>query len=68
MRTWKEVIKEASAAEIRRAGEAALRDERKKNKEEKTQKANLLIRIIWKNNLNLRRKNTKHKKKHKSKE
>jgi len=38
MRTWKEVIKEATAAEIRRAGEAALRDERKKNKEEKTQK------------------------------
>ena len=38
MRTWKEVIKEASAAEIKRAGEAALRDERKKNKEEKTQK------------------------------
>ena len=36
MRTWKEVIKEATAAEIRRAGEAALRDERKKNKEEKT--------------------------------
>jgi len=38
MRTWNEVIKEATAAEIRRAGEAALRDERKKNKEEKTQK------------------------------
>lgn len=38
MRTWKEVIKEATAAEIRRAGEAALRDERKKNKEEKTTK------------------------------
>ena len=36
MRTWKEVIKEATAAEIKRAGEAALRDERKKNKEEKT--------------------------------
>ena len=65
MRTWKEVIKEASAAEIRRAGEAALRDERKKNKEDR---ANLLIWIIWKNNLNLRRKNTKHKKKHKLKE
>lgn len=38
MRTWKEVIKEATAAEIRRAGEAALRDERKKNKEEKITK------------------------------
>jgi hypothetical protein len=39
MRTWKEIIKEATAAEIRRAGEAALRDERNKNKVEKTQKA-----------------------------
>lgn len=39
MRTWKEIIKEATAAEIRRAGEAALRDERKKNKTEKTKKA-----------------------------
>ena len=38
MRTWKEVIKEATAAEIRKAGEAALRDERNKNKEEKTTK------------------------------
>ena len=38
MRTWKEVIKEATAAEIKRAGEAALRDERKKNKAEKTTK------------------------------
>lgn len=38
MRTWKEVIKEATAAEIQVAGKAALRDERKKNKEEKTQK------------------------------
>ncbi len=38
MRTWKEVIKEATAAEIRKAGEAALRDERNKNKDEKTQK------------------------------
>jgi hypothetical protein len=32
MRTWKEIIKEATAAEIRRAGEAALRDERMKNR------------------------------------
>ena len=32
MRTWKEIIKEATAAEIRRAGEAALRDEKMKNR------------------------------------
>ena len=32
MRTWKEIIKEATAAEIRRAGEAALRDEKTKNR------------------------------------
>jgi hypothetical protein len=32
MRTWKEIIKEATADEIRRAGEAALRDERMKNR------------------------------------
>ena len=38
MRTWKEVIKEATAAEIRRAGEAALRAEREKNKAEKITK------------------------------
>jgi len=38
MRTWKEVIQEATAAEIKRAGEAALRDERNKNKAEKITK------------------------------
>lgn len=38
MRTWKEVIKEATAAEIRRAGEAVLRAEREKNKAEKITK------------------------------
>ena len=32
MRTWKEIIKEATDAEIRRAGEAALRDEKMKNR------------------------------------
>jgi hypothetical protein len=32
MRTWKEIIKEATAAEIRRAGEAALRAERMENR------------------------------------
>ncbi len=38
MRTWKEVIQEATSAEIKRAGEAALRDERNKNKAEKITK------------------------------
>ncbi len=38
MRTWKEVIKEATAAEINKAGAKALRDERNKNKAEKTTK------------------------------
>ena len=38
MRTWKEVIKEATAAEIRRAGESALRAEREKNRAEKITK------------------------------
>jgi len=38
MRTWKEVIQEATAAEINKAGAKALRDERNKNKEEKITK------------------------------
>ena len=38
MRTWKEIIKEATAAEIRRAGEAALRDEKMKNRKMKNDK------------------------------
>ncbi len=38
MRPWNEIIKEATAAEIRRAGEAALRAEREKNKAEKITK------------------------------
>lgn len=35
MKTWKDIIAEATAAEIRRAGEAALRDEMKKRKKKK---------------------------------
>jgi len=38
MRTWKEVIAEATAAEINKAGAAALRDERNKAKAEKQAK------------------------------
>jgi len=38
MRTWKEVIAEATAAEINRAGAAALRDERNKAKAAKQEK------------------------------
>ena len=34
MSNWKEIIKEATAAEINKAGAKALRDERNKNKEE----------------------------------
>jgi len=39
MRTWKEVIQEATAAEINKAGAKALRDERNKNKAERIAKA-----------------------------
>ena len=38
MINWKKIIKEATAAEIRRAGEAALRAEREKNRAEKITK------------------------------
>ena len=38
MRTWKEIITEATAAEVRKAGEAALKDEMKKGKKEKEKK------------------------------
>jgi len=39
MRTWKEFIKEATTAEINKAGAKALRDERNKNKAERIAKA-----------------------------
>jgi len=39
MRTWKEFIQEATAAEITKAGAKALRDERNKNKAERITKA-----------------------------